>query len=108
MEIVNPYGQKLSYQYDLVASGAGAHIVAGWHADVTVHLAVYPKLIVYPHGRYLVSFEREAERTDYDQKWDDDTSSVMYQAERLKYIHIQHDADGYGTGANPATVRTIT
>jgi RHS repeat-associated protein len=104
VEIVNKEGKKITFEYARVSRELMYYCANP--GQVTVHLAVYPTKILYPHDRYYIQFTREGGRTDFDHKWDDDTEDVAYETDHLSKIEIMHDADGAGGSAAAVAVRS--
>jgi hypothetical protein len=60
----------------------------GWTQE-NIDLAIYPLEIRYSHNRYRVIFNKTADRQDYDDEWEEETSLVLYEESRLNNIKVQ-------------------
>src|SRR3989304_5900499 len=94
--ITNRFGQSVTYEYATETKATKKCDLPPVRADPSYHaVAIYPARIVYPHGRYRVTFVRTG-RTDYDPAWEDQGSFTLYQRSLLSEVRVEHDADGDG------------
>lgn len=94
VEIRNIFGQSLTFSYATETKKV-------WNVydlkQFNMSLAVYPKEIRYPHGRYRILFVREDDRQDHKLHWaNGEYSRVLFERSRLVKIRVEHDTDGDG------------
>jgi hypothetical protein len=62
----------------------------------TQQLAMYPKTITYPNGKYRVKFTTIADRLDFENTWE----HTIHIDSRLSEIKVEHDPDGNDATTN--------
>jgi hypothetical protein len=85
----NSFDQELTYTYDTSDTVAKRNRCNGYQANAII--AIYPDEIIYPGGLYRVKFFLE-NRSDYDQGWEDQQSTMLFSRKMLDSIQILNGA----------------
>lgn len=93
--VVDKFNNEINYSYAVETKGSYGQGCSGYQASHV--LAAYPDEILYPNSRYKIKFIRTTGRLDYDQGWDNASSTVLFKRSLLSEIQVLHDGNGDGT-----------